>query len=951
MAEDTRLHLDYYINVCSGYFPGNAKYQCQGSAGIGGCQVDSVQKKAHNMGYVMSGPVISSAGHLTLRYLGGETCHHRYDRSTRINFFCSHVHGSPVFMAETEDCEYVFNWKTPSACAVEKYSGEKCVVYDENYGFYYDLSSLTDIYSYDIEGNIEYKVRFCGKKPTICGKEVDSCLLKGKSATDLLNFDSMKYDDGKVVFTYNSTKFTVRNEISCDPKVETISGVGKTEISAGYNILWTSKLVCPPVTGEECSITHESDLYDLSVLAKEEWNWLARNNIKEFGFKGYQFHFSVCKPLKNISRFASDGSRGAMENKIEGTFTSLGTMIAPLKFSNGYLTMTYGHGDEIQGRCKNPTTTIQFVCDDVVPEGVGVAPVVDGFDKTTCEFHVTWLTRAACPVRSLLDWSNIPCTAIHPATKKTIDLRPLNNSKDGYYEVKDQDGNQYKINVCGSAKGCSKNSGICKIGKPNVNVGSVNTTLVYRQGFLFLHYKNGENCEGQQNRKTETLISFMCDPQAGNGKPALERTNDCTHFVTWKTKLACEAEVDCVAHDGQQFYDLTPLIKNDANYEVVHREKTYLINVCRSLVSGSRCPANATVCKDGESFGHVSSPPTIGSGETDVKAQLVYKNGRCGGSGNTTINFLCDPEDLANKQIIVFADKCSLTISWWTSLVCPKKVANNNCVFSDPEQKFFCFDLKKLGRRKSATFPGGDVHFHICSDHGKDCGEANGEACLTIGDKNTKALQRKGINYTGQEVRISYEDDIVLVLYCGEDGNSNTPQYIGKYKVDDKTTKYFFNMVTPEVCPPRKLPCEVKYNGKTFNLAGLSEKNFQVKGKDNDLYLVSICGHIQYTKETKICSSRATAVKISREKKEQSTIVIAVDRDYTLQYKKTDTDYPIHLQYSSSEAICDGKKAKVLHKFKCNHGTNPPQFDSFKDCVYTFLWQTAEACAEKRYCP
>ena len=76
-----------------------------------------------------------------------------------------------------------------------------------------------------------------------------------------------------------------------------------------------------------------------------------------------------------------------------------------------------------------------------------------------------------------------------------------------------------------------------------MNVGSVNTTLVYRQGFLFLHYKNGENCEGQQNRKTETLISFMCDPQAGNGKPTLERTNDCTHFVTWKTKLACEAEV------------------------------------------------------------------------------------------------------------------------------------------------------------------------------------------------------------------------------------------------------------------------------------------------------------------------------------------------------------------------------------------------------------------------
>jgi hypothetical protein len=85
-------------------------------------------------------------------------------------------------MAETEDCEYVFNWKTPSACAVEEYPGANCTVYDGNYGFYYDLSSLTDIYSYVIEGNIEYKVRFCGKSPTTasCGKDVDSCRVIGK---------------------------------------------------------------------------------------------------------------------------------------------------------------------------------------------------------------------------------------------------------------------------------------------------------------------------------------------------------------------------------------------------------------------------------------------------------------------------------------------------------------------------------------------------------------------------------------------------------------------------------------------------------------------------------------------------------------------------------------------------------------------------------------------------
>ena len=56
-------------------------------------------------------------------------------------------------------------------------------------------------------------------------------------------------------------------------------------------------------------------------------------------------------------------------------WTSLGTMIQPLTFPNGYLTMIYGHGDK-SSLCDNLTTTIQFVCDNVVPGGVGVSRIV-----------------------------------------------------------------------------------------------------------------------------------------------------------------------------------------------------------------------------------------------------------------------------------------------------------------------------------------------------------------------------------------------------------------------------------------------------------------------------------------------------------------------------------------------------------------------------------------------
>ena len=58
-----------------------------------------------------------------------------------------------------------------------------------------------------------------------------------------------------------------------------------------------------------------------------------------------------------------------------------------------------------------------------------------------------------------------------------------------------------------------------------------------------------------------------------------------------------------------------------------------------------------------------------------------------------------------------------------------------------------------------------------------------GEACLKQGDKKPIALKRKTISYNGQEVRISYDDDeITVILYCGNNEASTPPQLIGKVR-------------------------------------------------------------------------------------------------------------------------------------------------------------------------
>ena len=123
----------------------------------------------------------------------------------------------------------------------------------------------------------------------------------------------MVYNDQKVIITHNNSTFTIVNEITCDPASDTLSPGGKAKTGAGYKILWKSNLVCPPVRGEECSLTVDFELYDLSVLAKENWNWIARNKLEDFGdVSKYQFYFSVCKPLKNITGLVNKGSRAVM---------------------------------------------------------------------------------------------------------------------------------------------------------------------------------------------------------------------------------------------------------------------------------------------------------------------------------------------------------------------------------------------------------------------------------------------------------------------------------------------------------------------------------------------------------------------------------------------------------------------------------------------------------------
>ena len=91
-AVDTRSqdkHLHYFINVCRSVNPTNQELlKCPGGA-IGACQIDHSSDRGFNLGYVQSNPQIADNGVLTLQYSGGSECHHQFNRSIRIIFYCS----------------------------------------------------------------------------------------------------------------------------------------------------------------------------------------------------------------------------------------------------------------------------------------------------------------------------------------------------------------------------------------------------------------------------------------------------------------------------------------------------------------------------------------------------------------------------------------------------------------------------------------------------------------------------------------------------------------------------------------------------------------------------------------------------------------------------------------------------------------------------------------------
>nr|2KVA_A Chain A, Cation-independent mannose-6-phosphate receptor [Bos taurus]2KVB_A Chain A, Cation-independent mannose-6-phosphate receptor [Bos taurus] len=133
------------------------------------------------------------------------------------------------------------------------------------------------------------------------------------------------------------------------------------------------------------------------------------------------------------------------------------------------------------------------------------------------------------------------CTVFDSQAGFSFDLTPL-TKKDAYKVETDK--YEFHINVCGpvSVGACPPDSGACQVSRSDRkswNLGRSNAKLSYYDGMIQLTYRDGTPYNNEKRTPRATLITFLCDRDAGVGFPEYQEEDNSTYNFRWYTSYAC----------------------------------------------------------------------------------------------------------------------------------------------------------------------------------------------------------------------------------------------------------------------------------------------------------------------------------------------------------------------------------------------------------------------------
>ncbi|EDL83054.1 insulin-like growth factor 2 receptor, isoform CRA_d [Rattus norvegicus] len=1019
LVDDSDADASLFINVCrdidSLRDPSTQLRVCP--AGTAACLLKGNQ--AFDVGRPKEGLKLLSKDRLVLTYVKEEGekpdfCN-GHSPAVTVTFVCpsERREGTIPKLTAKSNCRYEVEWITEYACHRDYLESETCSLSSEQHDIAIDLSPLAQHEEgspYVADGG-EYRffMNVCGDtKVSLCNKEAAVCQEKKVDSTQVKiagrhQNQTLRYSDGDLTLIYSggdecSSGFQRMSVINFEcNKTAGQDGRGEPvftgEVDCTYFFTWDTKYAC--VKEKEdllCGAIDGKKRYDLSVLARHsesEQNWEAVDGSQAESEKR-NFFINVCHRVLQAGK-AKNCPEGAAVCAVDKSGSkNLGKFVSSPTKEKGHIQLSYSDGDDC-GNDKKITTNITFVCK---PGDLESAPVLRAAGPDGCSYEFEWHTAAAC-VLSQTEGEN--CTVLDAQAGFSFDLSLL-TKKNGAYKV-ETDKYDFYINVCGpvSVNLCQSNSGACQVAKSGKswNLGLSNTKLTYYDGMIQLSYRNGTLYNNEKHTPRSTLITFLCDRDAGVGFPEYQEEDNSTYNFRWYTSYACPEEpLECMVTDPSMMeqYDLSSLVKFEGgrggnwyameNSREHFTRRKYYLNVCRPLNPVPGCDRYASACQmkyenNEGSLAETVAISNLGVAKTGPVVEesgsllLEYVNGSaCTTSDgrlttySTRIHLVCGRGTMNSHPIFTFNWECVVSFLWNTEAACPIQTITDSdqaCSIRDPNSGFV-FNLSPLNYSQGHMVLGiGKTFvFNICGTM-PACGTVAGKPALgceaetkikdikdlkperPVGMEKSLQLSAEGfltLTYKGSSPS-DRGTAFIIRFICNGDIYPGTPKFLHQ-DIDSARgiRNTFFEFETALACIPSVVDCQVTDPaGNEYDLSALSmvrkpwtAVDTSVHGKKRRFYL-SVCTPLPYIPG---CDGIAMGSCMVSEDKSQNLGVVQISPQAT-------GNGSLSILYVNGDR-CGNQRYSTRIVFECAQTSGSPMFQLLNNCEYVFVWRTVEAC-------
>ncbi|KAG0412944.1 hypothetical protein HPB47_009913, partial [Ixodes persulcatus] len=750
-----------------------------------------------------------------------------------------------------------------------------------------------------------------------------------------------------------------------------------------YNFVWETAYACPEVRATDCSILEDGVHIDLSPLSrsKDDTPWTAFGAPD--GDRSRTFYINVCTEI-SVTEAVVGCNKGSTVYGA-GQATSYGTHPAkPVYDKSSKVVTVTSFGDTCENG-KKYRSIISFVCK---PGAVTTSPELVREVKSECLLEFEWHTAVACPRRTKIGTN---CKVSNEQLGFELDLSPLNSLKP--YEV-EYKGYKYYLNVCGNLTGtpCNVNNqeaGICQMSIANGRawvLGQANSNLTYIDGMVNLTYVNGTPYNDRAKTPRSSSVVFLCDYDAGIGRPEFLDEANRTYSFVWYTSYACPPSyfTGCVYRDPETnlTYDLSRLnqVNSGGDWFVEEKEmgltRRFHLSVCRPLRRAPLgCSSRAAACVVNSydngtevvavgNAGQARHSPIRVSGTISLEYDMGEPCVLFGKNTNytTVMHFLCDARQAESLHLLT-KGKCRYTFLWVTHMACPVShlEARGSCSLTD--RAGTTYNLASLHLPHSFyTVTDGDVVYelNICGPvHGGHCSKmANTSVCRVAGSNVTQLARTDfmaltsddpgslRLSYAGSYTNQSAKASLVLIEVTCDRGAANHRLAFGR----SEPGLVVFNLATVLACEPVEVDCTFGGPGYRYDLTPLVRRvgNWDIPHPTSPrLFHLSFCRPLNPSTFYS-CPPGVASCETDSLHPEKAGISWGVQTDSPFVARDSNT---VIIQYRSGSPCKTSNDTSELQVSRstvialiCSEEEQPIVVGESKNCELVFNFETPAAC-------